>query len=260
MGEKQEELKKKNKGTGQKYLIDSELPLDKKAEIWVGRHYKHILIFSLGFSFLTLILSFFLVSRIESTLIKQSEIIRNISSKVVFVSPDGRVAVMEKNDVTNPAIKNYLRDFLRNIIVSGFDFKNAGITNEKDVLKLEKINNIMSYFTESARNNLTTYLVYTYRMFQADKLPEIIYISGFSDDRENEEFIMQNNQFIYNVNIRVATFFVLAGKWWKNEDKVVVFMKGKFDISKAEFKNPFGLIIEQFEVRAYPEKKIMVNG
>jgi len=50
------------------YYLDENLPLNVRMEVWIGRHWKQVLFFSLGLVFLTVVWANYNISGLKSAL------------------------------------------------------------------------------------------------------------------------------------------------------------------------------------------------
>lgn len=237
----------KKKKTGVDYT-DSDLPLHLRFQAWMGRHAKHVFIASVSLALITVTWHSCTVARLSRTIAEQSKVIQNLSDKVVFVSADGRVAELEKQPVGAEAVRYYLRGVAEKFIISAFDLKYAGVNQERDLYRLQKVQYVAPLILDRtpAARQFFAYLKTVFASYNAGTLPEIYYIGAI--DNQAESILYQDGKFSYSVTIPVTILYVYKGRWNQGAGNVKVVMKGRVDLKKGTPKNPLGVGIEELKV------------
>lgn len=231
---------------------DRELDTYLKAQAWVAKHYRQIIIFSLVVAFLSVFVVFVMSVRFNQTVQKQAEAIKNLSSKVVLVRADGKVAILEKEEVSQTFLQYSLRDLVTNyIILSAFDLD--GIKEFKELAQQRKVSRVISYLDEGGKPGYRAYLEQVWRSYMADNLPEIIWVGDTSFVRDQLSY--QDNAFKYYIELPLNTMFIKYQRWNRGQGKMVLYLEGLVDISKSSPENPLGIYITKFEVRQYVVKE-----
>ena len=235
--------------------VDSELPLDLKVKVWIANHFKHILFFSMFLALASVIFVFVMSFRFTSLVATQSKVIENLSNKVIFVRADGKVAILEKEPVSEQTIRYVLRDIVISYVpVSAFDFKYSGVNKWEEIRRLWKVNKMMNYIDieTPALNGYRAYLEYVFRLYVADKLPEVIQIPNLEE--MHERLFYENGKFEYEVKLPVLVQYVYARKVRTAKGRISVYMKGDIDLRRGTPENPFGIRLTDFKVSEYVEK------
>jgi hypothetical protein len=237
--------KKKKKGVD---YTDGDLPLHLRFQAWMGRHAKHVFIASVSLALITVSWHSCTVARLSKTISEQSKVIQNLSDKVVFVSADGRVAELEKQPVGAEAVRYYLRNVAEKLIISAFDLKYGGVTQEKDMYKLPKVIYVAPLIEDktAAEKQFFAYLKTIFESYNSGTLPEIYYIGAIP--AQGEVIMYQDGKFSYSVTIPVTLLYVAKGRWNQAVGNVKVEMKGRIDLKKGTPKNPLGVGINYLRV------------
>lgn len=233
--------------------VDDRLPPHVKSSLWVARHYKHLLIFSLGLSALVFVLSLVLVFYMSAIVSRQARVIQNMANKVIFVRTDGSVGILEKQPYTASAIQLHLKNFvIFYLLVSGFDFDYY-----QDFTKSPKFQHVLDYLDEGGKSGYKAYLERVYMSYKNNNLPEYLVVSNL--EQLVEDFRYQEGKFTYRITAPVDVRYVYAEKWNEGRGYVEVELRGYADASKSTVKNPLGVKFTKLEVKRYVGKGSDVN-
>lgn len=237
--------------------IDDRLPSDLKVKVWVANNYKQILIFSMAVVILSLLLSLFAVVRSARIVEKNFQIIQNLSNKVIFVRADGKVAILEKEPLSEQALRYVLRDLVINkVIVSASEILNNGITRFEDLDRLPKVKLLVDNYFEKGSSGMKSYLAYLdtiWRQYVADNLPEYVQTPSLSG--MEERIAVQGDAFSYEVSLPVEYVYAYAMSWRQGKGNVQVRISGRINLANGSPENPFGIQITNLEVKRYVSKK-----
>lgn len=233
--------------------IDERLPNDVKNSLWVARNYKQVFIASVSVAVISVVFSFITVNRQSSVIEEQSQVIKNMANKVVFVRADGKVVQLEKEDVGGNAVMYALRDIAINyLLLSGFDIRESEVKEFKDLTNVYKVSRMLKYLTEEGLRGYKAYLERLYSAYQNDALPEIIQTTNLQGLKE--DFQYQDARFSYVFELPVDVLYVKYEKWNRGKGSIVIVMKGEVDMNSSSPENPLGIRIENIEVRQYVSK------
>lgn len=237
--------------------IDDRLPTDLKVKVWVANNFKQILIFSMGIVALSLILVLFTILRATSVVEKNYEVIRNLSNKVIFVRADGKVAILEKEPLSEQTLKFVIRDLvIHKIILSASEIMGSGVAKFEDLDKIEKVRILVENYFEKDTQGYRDYLAYLdfiWRQYVADNLPE--YVQTPSLTEMEERIVTQGESFSYEVAVPVEYVYAYAMDWRQGKGTIKVRLTGKVNLAYGSPENPFGIKIERLEVRQYVQKR-----
>ncbi len=228
------------------------VPQDKVVENFVARHFKHILIFSLGVSFFTFAFSSCNVKKQSEIIQKQEEIISNLSNKVIFVRPDGKVAVLDKEPISDNALKYIIRDISLNLVpLTAFDLR--GITKVEDLMNIEKFKRVLAYLSDNGKAGYKAYRDTIISYYNAGKLPEVILSYDYSKMSEN--IIYKDGKFVYKLYVPVEFMYVSPSmKWETGVGDYEIELSGSLNLPDGTPENPFGIKIDEFKVNKYISK------
>lgn len=230
---------------------DRELDSYLKAQSWVAKHYRQIIIASLVVAFLSVFSVFVMSIRFNATISKQAEAIKNLSSKVVLVRADGKVAILDKEEISQTFLQSSLRDLINYLLLSGFDLD--GIYDFKDLIKNRKVGKVVSHLAEGGQPGYKAYLEQVWRAYKADNLPEVVWVGDASAIRDQLSY--QGASFKYYIEIPLNILYVKYQRWNRGQGKAVIYMEGNVDVSRSSPENPLGIYIEKLEVRQYVVKE-----
>jgi len=237
--------------------IDDKLPTELKVKVWIANNFKQILIFSMAVVILSLLLSLFAVVRSARIVEKNFQIIQNLSNKVIFVRADGKVAILEKEPISEQVLKYVLRELvIHKIILSASEVLGSGVTKFEDFDKIEKVKLLLENYFEKDSQGYKDYLAYLdfiWRQYVADNLPE--YVQTPSLTGMEERIITQGESFSYEVSVPVEYVYAYAMNWRQGKGVIKVRLTGKVNLAYGSPENPFGIKIERLEVRQYVQKK-----
>lgn len=233
--------------------VDKNLPNHVKNQLWVARHYKQILIASIAMTFFSILFTFITINRQASVISEQSQVIKNMANKVIFVRADGRVVQLEKQDLSSNAILYGLRDLVYgSLTLSGFDLNQIqNIKEVGDLIKIYKVKKMVDFLSDEGKQGYISYLSLILSTYKAGKLPEIIYVLSPIQDNLN----YQNGKFVYTATIPLYLKYVENQAWLEGQANINITFKGIVDMSKSSPENPLGIIINQFEVKNYVKKE-----
>ncbi len=234
------------------------VPPDKLAENFVARHYKHILIVSLTISFFTFVFASCNINKQSKIIQSQAQIISNLSNKVIFVRPDGKVAVLDKEPLSDNALRYILRDLSLNYVpLTAFDLKN--VVKIEDFMNVEKFRKILNFLSDSGKSGYKSYRDLIISYFNAGQLPEIIISYDYSKMSEN--IVYNNGNFKYRLSIPVYYMYVSPSmKWETGTGDFEIELDGSLDLSQGTPENPFGIKIDVFTVKKYISKPYLGVG
>lgn len=234
--------------------VDDDLPLTLKAEVWVGRNYVKVLILSFAVALLGIIFGFWGMSRNSSAVENLARTIAYMSDRVVVVTPDGRVAQIEKSELNQELLRIYLRNFvLSNLIFDKFSFVSGNTyapSFEKILRYSEQVKRVldMGAFAKGNPQGFRNYkatINYLWSLGRADELPEVIRPVAVV----SEEFKYADRQFIYKADVDVAVSFFTTKKEWKAmRGTYTVEIAGYFSPLKGTPANPFGMKITNLKI------------
>lgn len=237
--------------------VDERLPADIKIKVWIANHYKQILIFSMTISLMSLLISFFSINRAMKSIEKNHQIIQNLSNKVIFVRADGKVAILEKEPLSEQSLKYVLRDLVINkVIISASDIIENNIPKFENMDKIPKVQLLISNYFEQGSQGYRSYLAYLdtiWRLYKGDNLPEYIQTPSLSG--MEERIVVQEGIFTYQALIPVQYVYAFAQAWRQATGTVEIKIQGKTDLAEGNPENPFGIKITNMEVRRYVQKK-----
>ena len=236
--------------------VDAELPLDVRVRNWVATNYKHILVFSMLLSMVSVLGAFFVVIRSQSIMATQNRIIHNLSDKVIFVRADGRVAVLEKAPLGEQTLRYVLRDLVANkVVLSAMDIYTQGVSELKKMDKVPKVKVLLGYFDKDSPgySGYIAYLSTILSSYIANNLPEVI--QPVFNEYFAEDLRYQDGQFDYTVVLPVVYTYALAQRWNTASGSIRVRLMGRINLPDGTPENPFGIKIESFKVEEYVAKK-----
>lgn len=234
--------------------VDKNIPQDLKVRAWVGRHFKQVLLASFFLSGLSLVLLMIVVVKLGNTLNEQAKAIQNLSSRVVVVRADGKVASLETEQLSQDYLVRNLRDILFNyLILSAFDLRDTGGQMEA-VVKLRKVERMSQHFSKELGGveGYRAYLEYLISLFKANNLPEVIWVGDMSAFTDRIRY--QDGKFTYAARVPLNTFYARFQQWNAGTGSMEVYAEGLVDISKSTPENPLGIYFTRFEVRTYVGK------
>lgn len=228
--------------------VDKDLSPHVKSSLWVARHYKQILFFSMGLSFLVFLLALAGILYMSYTVSVQSRVINNMANKVVFVRTDGSVGILEKQSITAPAMQMYLKNFvLFYLLLSGFDFDYYS-----DITKNPKYQTVVAHLDQPGVAGYRAYVERVYMAYKNNNLPEYIWLTDM--ESAAEDFRYQDGKFFYSINMPVEIRYVHAERWNLGKGTVDILMRGYQSPARSSPLNPLGIMITQMEVRRYVGK------
>jgi len=233
---------------------DERLRKDVLMEAWIGRHWKQVFFFTV-FIILMCVIWVSLTMRNASIAIRnQSEVIKNLSTKVLVVTPDGRVANVALSNVQEQTVAYVLRGiFMQNVVISGFDMEDV-VDECRDMGKLRKVRKLLSMADKEGRKGMLAFFKSVYSYWKAGKLPEVIYLVPLTEGSGREVIKYQDGRFYYRLIFPVRVFFVQNQVWRKGTGVIDVEAKGRVNPLKGSVDNPWGIQIHWFKVRKYLEK------
>lgn len=231
--------------------VDKDMDAYKRTSDWVARNFKAILYFALGVAGLSVLFMFISNARCGKAVEMQANAINNLSKRVVFVRADGKVAILETQELSQSFLQQALRDLVINyIVMSGYDMEEA--KEFADVEKNRKVKYVLNYLSRPIPEGYRAYVELIFRAYKGDNLPEIIWVGDLSQARESIAY--QNGNFKYQIEFKANTMYVKYQRWNKGTGDVVVYMEGDVDISRSTPENPLGIKINKLEVRRYVGK------
>ena len=240
-----------------KNRTDEHLEFQTKAEAWIAKHFKHIFIASVSLVVFSLLYIMYTTSKYTSIMDKEMSAINNVTSKVLVVTPDGRVVLLQKSPISNSFTELYLRNVVLNyLLLDGYNFINHNVTQVKDAGSIGRVKQMLHFFEANSQgfrdyyaylSTLTTYYV-------NNELPEIIQ-PILNNGGFEEHFVQQDNYFTYDADIPVITVFNYANHMFQGQGVIHVILKGKINLLKSRPTNPFGIVITSLRVSNYVVKK-----
>lgn len=241
--------------------IDDRLPPSLKAEVWVGRNFVKVLIGSFLIAVMGLLFGLYASKKNNDAIMVLSQALAEMSNKVVVLTPDGRVAQIEKSTLNQEQLKIYLYSFvLTNLVFDKFSFM-------RDKIYAPNPDKIPSYSDQVGRalkmslfdkkrpqgfRNFRATVEYLWSLGKADQLPEIVKPIGV----EEEEFRYnpQTREFTYRVRLVVAvTYFTVKKEWKTAKGSYTVELAGYFNPLMGIPTNPFGMKLTYLKIE--PVKK-----
>lgn len=231
--------------------VDKDMDAYKRTSDWVARNFKAILFFALGVAGLSVLFMFISNARCGKAIEMQANAINNLSKRVVFVRADGKVAILEAQELSQSFLQQALRDLVINyIVMSGYDMEEA--KEFADLEKNRKVKYVLNYLSRPIPEGYRAYVELIFRAYKGDNLPEIIWVGDLSQARES--IVYQDGRFKYQIEFKANTMYVKYQRWNKGTGDVVVYMEGDVDISRSTPENPLGIKINKLEVRRYVGK------
>lgn len=218
---------------------------DVAMEGWIGRHWKQVLFFSLGLVFITVTWAMYNVQGLKKAVSLQAKAIENLSKRVIIAAPDGRVVILQTSDVADSYIVMILRDIINKyLIMSSFEINNIAGKDPKKFA--ERIKDFPALYCEGSQC-LKKYEAYANTVWSAYRdgiLPEVIYITGITGDRE--VFKAEKGKFYYHVVVPIVAYSVREGKWVRGEGQVEFSFQGEVKLMQGVDKNPWGIKFSDF--------------
>ena len=240
-----------------KERTDQNLSFDIKAKVWIGEHFKQILIASFTVVILSLVYVFYATSKYASIMEYQSRAVENMANKVLVLSPDGRVLQLAKKELSEYYALGILRNMvLSELLLDGNDFRLYNVMEVKEVDKNPKIKQMLNYFDDTKSDAYRSYFAYletVFALYKQDNLPE--WIRPVLNGNQKEEIRADGKRFIYRVMIPVEVFYVMNGQWRQGQGFVNVYVKGEFISERSTENNPLGLTLIELRVENYVSKQ-----
>ncbi len=246
--------------------IDDRLPATLKAEVWVGRNFVKVIIASLVIALLGLLYGFYGSSKNSEAIQTLARAVAQMSNKVVVLTPDGRVAQIEKADLNQEQLKLYLENFvLTNLVFDKFSFISNKIyapsakkipsysSQVKRVLKMKLFD---KKHPQGFKNYRAT-VEYLWSLGKADQLPELVKPIDTID--EDFRYNPQTREFTYKIKFRVAVTFFTPRKEWKTARGIYsVEIAGYFNPLMGIPTNPFGMKLTYVKIEPVKKPKTMM--
>ncbi len=240
-----------------KNRTDEHLEFQTKAETWIAKHFKHVFIASVSFVAFALLYVMYATAKYTSIMGKEMNAINNVTSKVLVVTPDGRVTLIQKSPISNSFTQLYLRNIVLNyLLLDGYNFMNHNVTKIKDAGSIGRVKQMLHFF-EAKTQGFQDYYAYLSTLvtyYDNDELPEIIQ-PVMSNQKFEEHFVQQDDYFSYDAKIPVITVYNYANQMYQGKGTIHVVLKGKIDLLKSRPTNPFGIVITSLRVSNYVVKK-----
>ncbi|RXI43423.1 hypothetical protein CRU99_07770 [Malaciobacter mytili] len=210
-------------------------------------------------AFISISLAFYSVYVSEknaNAVLQLEKMVQNNNLYAIMTTIDGRSIKVTKTKLE----AKFIEKWLANTIVSNFivsrseitkDGKQSKFTSPKDVIKnsfkLQFIySDLMSKKDVQSQKDLRTYLFKLQAMIAEDNLPEYITIREYT----SEYFTFKENTFEIKVNVKVLTnnYDISTDQYYLKKGVIPISVKGYVDLSKSTELNPYGLIIETFNI------------
>lgn len=234
--------------------VDDKLPYDLKVRAWMGRHFKHVFIASALLSVLSLLILLITVVRYTATVQAQANAIKNLTSRVIVVRADGKVAALETQELTQSYLSYVLRDLVLNYLpLSGFDFDAVG-GEFQEVSKIPKVARMLAHFDRELGGvgGYRAYLEFLHSLYKANNLPEVVWVGSLSELSEDMRY--QDRKFEYVARVPLNTFYAKYQRWNRGSGTLEVYLQGVVDLSKSTQENPMGVFFTKVEVKTYVGK------
>ena len=241
--------------------IDEKAPFSLKAEVWVGRNYIKILAGSIAIAVLGLLYGFWASGRNSDAVETLAKALAQMSNKVIVLTPDGRVAQVEKADLNRRHLELYLENFvLTNLVFDKFSFFKGRIyapSFEKVPAYSSKVKRILEMGVFDRKNpqgykNFKAVVEYLWSLGKADQLPEIIKPLEIED--KEFRYDPSSRSFVYRISLSVSvTYFTRRKKWEVAKGKYGIELAGYFNPLLGTPANPFGMKLTHLKIE--PIKK-----